>query len=60
MFPPLCFVDSTYSVVPDSSKEELKSILTKEEYDAIFANEKVNIKVSFKLLSWLEDFFSNE
>lgn len=60
MFPPLCFVDSTYSVVPDSSKEELKSILTKEEYDAIFANEKVNIKVSFKLLSWLEEFFSNE
>ncbi|MDF2610866.1 MAG: stage sporulation protein [Lachnospiraceae bacterium] len=60
MFPPLCFVDSTYSVVPDSSKEELKSLLTEEEYDAIFSKEKVNIKVSFKLLSWLEDFFSKD
>lgn len=57
MFPPLCFVDSTYSVVPDSSKEELKKVLTDEEYEAVFSNKKVDVKVKFKLLEWLEHYF---
>ncbi len=51
MFPPLCFVDSTYSVVPDSSKEQLKEVLTKEEYDSIFAKKEVKVKIKFKLFS---------
>jgi stage II sporulation protein R len=55
MFPPLCFVDSTYSVVPDSSKEELKYMLTDEEYKAVFSKKDTKIKVKFKLLSLLTD-----
>lgn len=35
MYPTLCFVDSTYQVVPESSKEKLKSTLTEEEYDSL-------------------------
>lgn len=58
MFPPLCFVDTTYNVIPESSKEELKYVLTEEEYDALFSekkdNEKVKVKVSFKLFTWLD------
>lgn len=40
MFPPLCFVDSTHSVVPDSSKEQLQDVLTEEEYDEILVDEE--------------------
>ncbi len=58
MFPPLCFVDTTYNVIPESSKEELKYVLTEEEYDSLFSEkkdkEKVKVKVSFKLFSWLD------
>lgn len=55
MFPPLCFVDATYSVVPDDSKEQLREVLTKEEYDTLFAKKDIKIKIKFKLLS----FFNN-
>ncbi|WMJ85284.1 stage II sporulation protein R [Anaerocolumna sp. MB42-C2] len=55
MFPPLCFVDSTYSVVPKSSKEELKYLLTDEEYKAVFSNRDTKIKVKFKILSMIKD-----
>jgi len=57
MFPPLCFVDATYSIVPDSSKEQLKYLLTDEEYNAVFTKEDVKIKVKFKFLPWLDDLF---
>lgn len=60
MYPPLCFVDATYSVVPDSSKAELRGLLTNEEYEAIFSAEKVNIKIRFKLLSWIENLVKEE
>ncbi len=59
MFPPLCFVDATYSVVPESSREQLKYVLTEEEYDAVFSKDKANIKVKLKILSVLKDFFRN-
>ncbi len=52
MFPPLCFVDSTYSVVPDSSKQQLKNVLTEEEYDLIFQKKEVKVKVKFKIVDW--------
>lgn len=55
MFPPLCFVDATYSVVPDSSKEELKYLLTDEEYNAVLSDKDTKIKVKFKILSLLKD-----
>lgn len=35
MFPSLCMVNETYSVVPDESKIKLKEVLTEEEYDSI-------------------------
>ena len=64
MFPPLCFVDATYNVIPENSKEELKYVLTEEEYDSIFSNkndkEKVKVKVSFKLFSFLDKWIDNK
>jgi stage II sporulation protein R len=52
MFPPLCFVDSTYSVVPDSSKDQLKNVLTEEEYDMVFKKKDVKVKVKLKIVDW--------
>lgn len=52
MFPPLCFVDSTYSVVPDSSKQQLKNVLTEEEYDMVFKKKEIKVKVKFKIVDW--------
>ncbi|MGB8455456.1 MAG: stage II sporulation protein R [Anaerocolumna sp.] len=57
MFPPLCFVDATYSVVPDSSREQLKYLLTDEEYHAVFSKDDTKIKVKLKILSLLKDVF---
>jgi stage II sporulation protein R len=52
LYPNLCFIDATHAVVPEEEKEELKDILTKEEYDTILKDGKV--KVKFKVL---EDLF---
>ena len=55
MYPPLCFVDTTYHVVPEQSKEQLKYVLTEDEYNAILSQKDVKVKVKFKLLPWLND-----
>lgn len=54
MYPPLCFVDSTYSVVPDSSKEQLKELLSEEEYHSIFTKKDIKIKIRLKLFSFFQ------
>lgn len=35
LFPSLCFVDETYAVVPEESKEKLRTSLTEEEYQSL-------------------------
>jgi stage II sporulation protein R len=48
MFPPLCFVDDTYSVVDEETDKQLKHLLTEEEYDTL-VKQKKPIKIKFKL-----------
>lgn len=60
MYPPLCFVDATYSVVPKESKSKLKQALTEEEYESVFANKKADIKIKLKLVDFIKDCFSKE
>ena len=55
MFPPLCFVDVSSGIVPDSSKEELRENLNEEEYDLISENNDQEINFKFKLV----EFFQN-
>lgn len=55
MFPSLCFVDISSGIVPEESKEELKNVLTDEEYTIISDNSNYSIKFKFKLL----EFFTN-
>lgn len=59
MFPPLCFVDATYSVVPKESKEQLKHVLTEDEYEAVFSSKKADVRVKFKLFELIKDYLSN-
>lgn len=48
MFPPLCFVDETYSIVDKETEQQLKYLLTEKEYDTL-KSEKTPVKVKFKL-----------
>ncbi len=52
LYPPLCFVDATYGVLPQDSKDTLKNILTDEEYNAITDKQ---CKYKFKYLTFLND-----
>lgn len=52
MFPSLCFVDGTYAVVPDNSKDRLKEVLTEEEYKTISENGTVKVEFAFKMAQW--------
>lgn len=55
MFPPLCFVDITHGTVPEESKEELKNVLTEEEYDLVSLSQNetnIPVKVKFKIVEW--------
>lgn len=47
LYPPLCFVDAVYGEVPEESKEELKGVLTEEEYSIVSGE---NVKFRFKYL----------
>lgn len=46
MFPSLCMIDESYTVVPDSAKEKLQENLTKEEYESL-QEDKVEYKWKF-------------
>ena len=58
MYPTLCFVDSTYQIVPEESKEKLKENLTEEEYDSLLQGE--DVQYGFKIVDALAGLFGNE
>lgn len=58
MFPSLCIVDGTYQVVPEKSKNQLKKVLSVEEYDSLLhSSNRVHIKFKIAELwkRWFED-----
>ncbi len=52
LYPQLCFVDASYGVVPEVSKNEFKVLLDETEYNAIFGK---NVKFRFKFLTFLNE-----
>ncbi len=56
MFPPLCFVDETYSIVDETTGDKLKHLLTEEEYNTLL-NNNTPIKVKFKLWESIKKIF---
>lgn len=55
MYPPLCFVDQTYSVVPDDSKKQLEDLLTTREYESLYSDQSTKITYRFKIVEVIED-----
>lgn len=56
MFPPLCFVDVSSGVVPDSSKELLQNNMSEEDYDLITDdNSSSELTFKFKLVELFEN-----
>lgn len=55
LYPPLCFVDVSYGIVPDDSKIMLKNILDEDEYNLI--TESSDTTFRFKYLSFLNGMF---
>ena len=51
LYPNLCFMDSVHAVVPKEGKEELRSVLTDEEYAMIVKGTSVKIKWFFLQLT---------
>ena len=52
MYPSLCFVDSTYQIVPETSKEKLKNNLTEEEYNSLLDGGD-EVHFSFRIIEWI-------
>lgn len=55
LYPSLCFVDSTYSVVPDDTKAQFEEILSDEAYKAITMDDasENTYEFRFKFLKFL-------
>lgn len=54
IFPNLCYVDDSYQIVPEESKDQLKTLLTEEEYDTIISSKKPKLVVKSKLWEWIK------
>lgn len=54
MYPTLCFVDSTYQIVPEESKEKLKESLTEDDYEMLLAGGE-NVTYSSKIWEWIQN-----
>lgn len=50
LFPNLCFIDSIHGIVPEEEKEELKNVLTEDEYDSLFTKDK-EYRIKWKFLN---------
>jgi stage II sporulation protein R len=59
MFPPLCFVDETYSIVDEASGDKLMNLLTEEEYDSLVSS-KTPVKIRFKLFDRIKELLGKE
>ncbi len=54
MFPPLCFIDTTTGVVPESSKDSLKENLSDENYKIISETDNSEFTFKFKIIELFE------
>lgn len=58
VYPPLCFVDEGCEKLDNGTKEELKNILTQEEYSIILAAEndqEIVPEIKFKIVEWWQE-----
>ena len=49
LFPNLCFIDSIHAVLPKEQKQQLKNVLTEEEYESLFDWKHSKFKITCRL-----------
>lgn len=58
LFPPLCFIDASHGVVPESVKQKLKDTLSQEEYKIISSADsadEIPVQIKFKIVEFFQD-----
>ncbi|MBR1865338.1 MAG: stage II sporulation protein R [Lachnospiraceae bacterium] len=60
VYPPLCFIDGSTAVVSAKGKEQLKEILSPEEYEALFTagqqdDTETTVKGESWILNWIQE-----
>lgn len=54
LYPPLCFVDTTYGILPDEGKEKLSKALSEEEYKCVTDSNNTQYRFKYlKFLNWI-------
>lgn len=54
LFPSLCYVDESYSVVPESSKEKLENSLSRKDYESLLKDKNTKVEYKFFLWEWIK------
>lgn len=49
LFPNLCFIDSIHAVLPKEQKQQLKNVLTEEEYESLFDWKHSKLRITCRL-----------
>ena len=57
MFPPLCFVDVSTAVVPNTSREIMRENLSEEEYRFI-SEEDIDIRVTLRVVELVQNMWA--
>lgn len=52
MYPGLCFIDATGGVVAEDGKEELRRLLTEEEYEELLIHPEEDTQIQYRSLLW--------
>ena len=53
LYPKLCFIDATHSILPQSSRQELQMLLSEEDYQSLFEDPS-RIRIRLKLLQFFD------
>ena len=53
LYPRLCYVDATHSILPESSRQELKLLLSDEDYTKLL-DDPARIHIRLKLLQFFD------
>ena len=61
LYPNLCFLDTTNAVLPEKGKQQLKKVLTEEEYSEVTAGSKfqMSVRTAYGMLSGIVGIFCN-
>lgn len=52
MYPGLCFIDATGGIVSEDGKEELRQLLTPEEYEELLIHPQEETQIQYRSLFW--------